>query len=358
MLWLDSEPLAQAIADEWQAAGDDLRMEDVPLTRLAGTAQERVSRDPGASVAALSRYAESDLLCYRAERPDALVLRQARMWQPWLDWAASRHGAALLVTEGVLPVEQPAEAVAALRAALASHPAFHAGGAGIVVPATGSLVLGAGGWRRARWRPGSIRAGLPEEAFSGGALGRGSRCGSATKSVWDDIALAARFIRLSMGEGRSSFLKKRSKKLLLHKKFFAGFDDAGGVLPKRVGSEVAVSSPGDVACVAAAAQVAVDVERAEVEDRVVILYPPFRVVVDAVDVPGKMEPTDRKAGLLGRVRAGPPARPSRRAFAPHRAGSGAFPGGRPRRINRTCLSRKTTMPTPTSGRSGYSRLVS
>ena len=98
--------LAEAIAAEWQAAGGAkggaMTMDDVPLTRLAGTAQDRIAPDPAPVVAALARYAESDLLCYRAETPVALVVRQAHAWQPWLDWAARRFGARLEATTGIV----------------------------------------------------------------------------------------------------------------------------------------------------------------------------------------------------------------------------------------------------------------
>ena len=40
---------------------------DVPLTRLAGTAQERIAPDPEPVVLDIARYGETDLLCYRAE---------------------------------------------------------------------------------------------------------------------------------------------------------------------------------------------------------------------------------------------------------------------------------------------------
>src|SRR5271157_3927824 len=79
--------LAEAIAAEWQAAGGtkggEMSFADTPLTRLAGTAQQRVAPDPAPTIDAIARYAESDLLCYRAETPDELVARQAREWQPW-----------------------------------------------------------------------------------------------------------------------------------------------------------------------------------------------------------------------------------------------------------------------------------
>ena len=73
VLRVAGEPLARAIAEEWQAAGGgkggEMSFADTPLTRLAGTAQQRIAPDPMPTVDAIARYAESDLLCYRAETP-------------------------------------------------------------------------------------------------------------------------------------------------------------------------------------------------------------------------------------------------------------------------------------------------
>jgi chaperone required for assembly of F1-ATPase len=201
ILSLESEALAAAIADEWQAAGGMkggvLRVEDVPLTRLAGTAQERVSPDPDASVAALSRYAEHDLLCYRAERPEELVLRQMLLWQPWLDRAAARYGACLQVTEGVIPVAQPQEAVDALRGALASHPAFVLAGLGILVPATGSLVLGLAVAEGALGAADAFALACVDELFQAEQWGEEKEAIAQRTALRADIALSARFIHLS-----------------------------------------------------------------------------------------------------------------------------------------------------------------
>jgi chaperone required for assembly of F1-ATPase len=197
ILRLESEALALAIAAEWQAAGTELTVEDVPLTRLAGTAQERVVPDPAASVFALSRYAESDLLCYRAERPEALVLRQARLWQPWLDRAAMRYGARLRVTEGVIPVTQPPEAVAALRAALAAHPAFVLAGLGLLVPAMGSLVLGLAVAEGALEAEAAFELACLDELFQAELWGEDVEAAKQRRSVKADIVLATRFMRLS-----------------------------------------------------------------------------------------------------------------------------------------------------------------
>lgn len=141
----DFAPLADAIAAEWEAAGGEkggeMSMEDVPLTRLLGTAQDRIAPDPSAMVAGLAKYAETDLLCYRAEDA-ALAERQAREWQPLLDWAAETHGAPLAITAGLMPVAQPAASLDSLRRAIATHGVEELAALGLAVPALGSLVLG------------------------------------------------------------------------------------------------------------------------------------------------------------------------------------------------------------------------
>ena len=145
-LRLPHRGLADAVAAEWQAAGGaqggTFSLEDVPLTRLAGTAQHQIAPDPAPTAAALARYAESDLLCYRANHPEALVVRQHHAWQPWLDWSAQKFGARLVTTNTINHVPQPEPALAALREATAGLDAFQLAGLGILVPAYGSLVLG------------------------------------------------------------------------------------------------------------------------------------------------------------------------------------------------------------------------
>jgi chaperone required for assembly of F1-ATPase len=113
-----SRALAEAIAAEWRAQTDRVEPASMPLTRLASTALDLVAVRRPAIVDEVAGYAGTDLLCYRAEAPADLVVRQHAMWQPLLDWAAERHGAALAVTVGVVPGPQPSEALAALRRAV------------------------------------------------------------------------------------------------------------------------------------------------------------------------------------------------------------------------------------------------
>ena len=140
-LVVPTEALAGAIADEWAGQGDTIERDTMRLTRLACTALDRAVHERTVLLDELAGYAETDLLCYRAERPASLIARQAAVWDPLLAWAAEAHGAGLRVTRGVRPVDQPAEAVARLRAAADALDIFHLTAAHLATGASGSLVL-------------------------------------------------------------------------------------------------------------------------------------------------------------------------------------------------------------------------
>jgi chaperone required for assembly of F1-ATPase len=89
-LALPKTALAEAIAAEWGAVGEELDPRTLPLTGLANAAIDIVAPDPAAFAADLGRYAETDLLAYRAEGPAELVARQAAQWDPLLSWVCAR----------------------------------------------------------------------------------------------------------------------------------------------------------------------------------------------------------------------------------------------------------------------------
>ena len=170
---------------------------DTPLTRLAGTAQQRIAPDPSPTVDAIARYGESDLLCYRAGHPDELVRRQEREWQPWLDWVASRYDAPLRVSTGIAYVKQHRASIAALRQAVGELDVSALAALGIAVPALGSLVLGlalADGWLDA----GTAHAlGCLDELFQAEAWGEDEAAAARRSAISADIALAEKFLQLT-----------------------------------------------------------------------------------------------------------------------------------------------------------------
>ena len=192
--------LAAAIAAEWQQAGGakggEMSFADTPLTRIAGTAQERIAPDPEPSIAALARYGETDLLCHRAETPETLVRRQHEGWQPWLDWAARQLDAPLRVGAGVVALAQPPDSLAALRRAVAALDPLGLAALGIAVPALGSLVLGLALAAGAVDAATAHRLGALDALYQAELWGEDAEAASGRAAVAADIALAGRVLAL------------------------------------------------------------------------------------------------------------------------------------------------------------------
>ena len=140
-LRLPSRPLGDAIAGEWTCQGDRIDPGAMPLMRLASTAIDRVAPDPARVIADLVAWGMSDLVCFRADHPVELMRRQVASWQPLVDWVAAEHGAALAVTTGIMPLEQPPESINALRSVVEDLDSFHLVAVHSITNATGSLVI-------------------------------------------------------------------------------------------------------------------------------------------------------------------------------------------------------------------------
>jgi chaperone required for assembly of F1-ATPase len=140
LLMAPSRKIAEAIAAEWDAQKEFVDPTTMPLTRLANSVIDAVAGRVEAVADDVAKYFHSDLLFYRAGHPDALVAREAEHWDPVLFWAADALGAHFILTEGIVHVRQPDQAIAAARAALPAAPwpiaALH-----VVTTITGSALL-------------------------------------------------------------------------------------------------------------------------------------------------------------------------------------------------------------------------
>ncbi len=203
-LMVASARLARGIAAEWQAAGGgkggEMTFKDTPLTRLAGTARDRIAPDPSVTADAIARYGESDLLCYRASSPASLVQRQHQQWQPWLDWAALAYDAPLRVATGVGYVKQHHDSIAALRRAVAALDVDVLAALGIAVPALGSLVLGLALAAGELDAGSAFRLGALDELFQAEHWGEDYEAMDRRATLLADIALAERYIELTRGD--------------------------------------------------------------------------------------------------------------------------------------------------------------
>jgi len=113
MLTVPTKPLAEKIAAEWEAQTDRINPSLMPVTRLVNVAVEQTPSRRGDLISEARRYAETDLLCYRAPEPRILKERQSAAWDKWLDWAGEQ-GLPLTKTESLQAVEQPSESLKAI----------------------------------------------------------------------------------------------------------------------------------------------------------------------------------------------------------------------------------------------------
>ena len=140
-LAVQTAPLAAAIADEWDAQAEHIRPHTMPLTQIACTAIERVAAERAEIEKGIARYAETDLVCYRAETPADLAERQAKHWQPALDWLAASHSVRLAVTTSILPTPQDHAALDRVAEMLRPYDPHELAVVSVLTQATNSVVL-------------------------------------------------------------------------------------------------------------------------------------------------------------------------------------------------------------------------
>jgi chaperone required for assembly of F1-ATPase len=195
-LVLPSEVLAAAIAEEWEAQRDEIRPATMPLTRLAATAIDRTSAQRNLVVAETVNYADTDLLCYRADHPPALAARQHAVWQPLVDWATRRYGAALAVTSGILPARQPPATLEAFAAIVAGEDEFRLTALHTLTATCGSLVIALAIFEGRLDAASAFAASQLDETFQIDAWGEDAEAAARRRNIAADIAATARFIAL------------------------------------------------------------------------------------------------------------------------------------------------------------------
>lgn len=196
VLAVPSEPLAQAIAAEWRAQGEEVQPDGMRLMRLATTALDLMPARRDDAIAEIAGHGATELLCYRAESPRELAARQAAVWQPWLDWAARQHDAPLVVVPGIMPVAQPEAALKALRAAVARLDDWRLVGLHAAVTTLGSLVLGLALEQGAIGAEAALEAALLDELFEIAQWGEDAEQTRRHQRLGADLAAAELYLRL------------------------------------------------------------------------------------------------------------------------------------------------------------------
>jgi chaperone required for assembly of F1-ATPase len=140
-LKLPTKALAEAIAAEWGAQGEFIVPTSMPLTQLAFAAIDHTPQRREQLVDYIAKFAETDLVCHRAEAPAPLVARQSMLWDPLVAWGASDLGAMLPVVVGVTPALVHSETLETLRARAGACDDFQLTALAHAAGAAGSAII-------------------------------------------------------------------------------------------------------------------------------------------------------------------------------------------------------------------------
>jgi len=140
-LAVPASALADAIAAEWAAQGENIIPASMPLTALAQGALDQVDNERDRIVGRIAAFADSDMLYYRAdESQQALIDHQAKHWDPLLDWARQRYDISFNLVYGIRYEAQPQETIERLAATVEAQDDFTVAAMLSLVGLSGSLI--------------------------------------------------------------------------------------------------------------------------------------------------------------------------------------------------------------------------
>lgn len=195
-LLVGSKRLADAIAEEWNEAGETVDPRAMRLTGLANAAIDRIAPDPAPFAAGLAAYGESDLACYRAASPPELAGLQQESWDALLGWARRRYDVDFQTTSGITHVAQPEATIARLGHAVAALDPFELAGLSPLVTIGGSLVAALALFEGQMGVEAAWAAVTIDDAWQAGQWGADAEAAAALEVKRSDFFAAAHFLEL------------------------------------------------------------------------------------------------------------------------------------------------------------------
>lgn len=109
LLRLPTEPLALAVASEWDSQKGDIIPQNMYLSTLCNTATDNpLQRSKDDIAEQLLRYLDTDTVCFWMDEPPELMELQRRSWGPVIEWVMKRHNVEIGVSSDIAGVTVPA----------------------------------------------------------------------------------------------------------------------------------------------------------------------------------------------------------------------------------------------------------
>lgn len=196
MLMAPTDSLGAAIAAEWDAQDEFIELELMPLTALLAGSIDSVAAAVDDPVDEILKFLKTDLVCYRADAPMALVERQSSVWDLYVEWLETTCGARLVTTKGIVAVTQADAAINAVRNHLKGQtpPVLH--GIKTATEITGSAVLAMALWKGGFELQAVFDASRVDEKFQEERWGVDAEAKARTQRLTAHFDAVARFLRL------------------------------------------------------------------------------------------------------------------------------------------------------------------
>ncbi|XP_072039211.1 ATP synthase mitochondrial F1 complex assembly factor 2-like [Amphiura filiformis] len=103
-----TEPLAIAVATEWDAQKEIIKQHTMHLTSLCNTAQDNPSmRAKDKVVRGILHFLDTDTICYRLNEPVELVQFQTAEWDPMLEWINKKYDTEITSSTSIVGPQIP-----------------------------------------------------------------------------------------------------------------------------------------------------------------------------------------------------------------------------------------------------------
>lgn len=187
--------LAEAIADEWAGQGEHIVRSSMPMTGMQSAAIDGAGVS-GEWLDEVLNYLRSDLVCYRADTQGALAERQAKVWDPYINFMREEFGALLVTTTGIVAITQPEAGLGAVRRALSKEAPETLFALQIATAICGSAVLALSAWRHAVSAEAAFEASRVDERFQEESWGVDDEATDREARLRSDFLAVAQYLLL------------------------------------------------------------------------------------------------------------------------------------------------------------------
>ncbi len=195
-LEMPSKPLADAMAEEWDAQTDEIVPATMPLTSLAYTALDHIEANKADVLGQMAQYAETDLLCYFAGDDQELLAKQQAAWRPMIDWAAEQFGVALNTTDNLMPVAQAPDTKALILKQLEAIDSWRLASLSVTTALSGSVILGLGLAKKRLTAAQVFAASTLDETHQAERWGEDQEAAERRAHIAEELTQAERFLNL------------------------------------------------------------------------------------------------------------------------------------------------------------------